>query len=291
MPSAVAHEDPSDQITEVSRQIAQQPTNAALYLRRAELHRDRREWALGLEDLQTAQRLDPKMTPVDLALAYLLLDAGNAEPALVAIDRYLVAEPEQPNAVLLRARVLTSLGRNREAIAEFSRGIALADGKGRGPQPGDYITRAKLQACSGGDGIGDAIRGLDQGSAGPGGALTLQLLAVDLELSNSQWDSALERLAALEARANRKEIWRARRGDALMLAGRYEEARESYRRALAAIDALPPQTRSTGATAALANRLRAALAETTAPPGTPTRTAGPATWDPSTCPVSVPPAQ
>ena len=70
-----------------------------------------------------------------------------------------------------------------------------------------------------------AIQGLDQGAAEFHGAITLQLLAVELEVERRNWDSALARLAEIEANSTRKESWLARRGDVLVKADRPQEAR------------------------------------------------------------------
>lgn len=272
--AAPAHEDPALQAGEVSRQIALHPDDARLYLQRAELRRSRREWSAGVADLQTAKRLDPDLAIVDLSLAQLLLGAGNPQPALAAVDRFLAHDRDHAGAHLTRARILVKLGSRRDAIDEFTRGIDLArrDAQGsKGAQPDDYLDRARVLACEGGAGIDNAIRGLDEGTAALDGAITLQLFAVDLEVDRKGWDAALQRLDALEAKANRKETWIARRADVLVKAGRIEEARRAYQSALVAIDQLPQRLRTTTTMSTLASHIRTKLSDLdnpTEPPST-----------------------
>jgi len=263
-PAACAHEEPSLQEDQLSEQIALHPDDAALYLHRAELHRSQREWTAGVADLQTASRLDPELAVVDLSLARMLLEADNPQAALPAVDRFLGLHGDHAGARLTRARILVRLGSSKEATDEFTRGIELAkrDGQGgKGAQPDDYLERARVLACEGGAHVDEAIRGLDEGTAALSGAITLQLLAIDLELGQRRWDAALRRLAVLEAAANRKETWIARRADVLARAGRVEESAQAYRAALAAIDALPERLRTTTAATALVARIRASLSE------------------------------
>ena len=90
--------------------------------------------------------------------------------------------------------------------------------------------------------------------------MPFQMLAIELETHAGKWDAALARVAGIEADARRKEIWIDRRGNILAAAGRKEEARREYQRALAYIASLPPKSRSVRATAGLAGSLRRKLA-------------------------------
>lgn len=267
-PFALAHDDPDRQLQDISRQIETHPGDATLFLRRAELQRFRRDWSAGVADLQSARRLDADLAAVDLALAGLLHDADNPQAALPAVDAFLAARPDHSAAHLLRARILLKLGSRREAIREFTRGIDLertADGVAPALQPDDYLDRARAVAAEGDTSFDEAIRGLDEGLLALGQPITLQLLAIELEEQRAHWDAALARLAALEARANRKETWIARRGDLLVRAGRPGEAARAYAAALAAIDALPDRLRSHRTVTELSASLRTRMAGLSSP--------------------------
>lgn len=259
-PPAGAHDDPDHQLSELSARLEQEPDSAALHLERAELHRFRRDWAAGLADLQAASRLDPSMAAVDLALARLMLDAGNLPAALDAADRFLARSPRHLGGLLLKARILHHSGRRADAASAYTFAIDLQRerrGDGGAIQPDDYLDRARDLFEEGRH--DEALQGLDEGLAALGQPVTLQLLAIELEEKRGNTDAALVRLAALESRANRKETWMARRGDVLARAGRREESARAYRDALAAIAALPPRLRSSSATTELEASLRARL--------------------------------
>jgi predicted Zn-dependent protease len=277
---ALAHDDPDHQVAELSAAIERSPRDANLLVQRAELHRFRRDWQAGLADLQAARELDPALDAVDLAVAELTLDAGNTGAALPAIGRFLARRPDHAKGHLVRARILLRDGRGLDAAAEFSRGIALAASAPDGSslvQPDDYLDRAKALATAGADHVDEAVRGLDEGIVALGRPITLELLAIELEEKRGRVDEALARLAAVEARANRKETWMARRADLLASAGRRDDAVAAWRDALAAIDRLPPRTRESRATQDLAASIRGRLDPSSPPANDPAKTPSPAT--------------
>lgn len=257
--AAAAHDDPNHRFAELTAQIAQRPDDAGLYLERAELHRLGRDWSDGIADLQAASRIDPSLAGVDLALANLLLDADNLAPALEAADRHLARQPDDAGGHRTRARILFRSGAGLDAAAEFTRAIDLhAASAGEGAiAPDDYLARAKALADAGR--IDESLRGLDEGLVALGQPIVLQLFAIELEETRGHPEQALARVAALEARARRKEQWMVRRGDLLVRLGRNDDAARAYRDARRAIAALPPGLRRNTATSDLDAQLRRRL--------------------------------
>lgn len=268
---APAHDDPDRQLEDLNLRIAGQPGSAALLLERAELQRFRREWAAGVADLQEASRLDPSMAAVDLAMASLLLDAGNLGPALDAADRFLGRKPQSVSGHLTRARILYRSGRGPECADEVSRAVALDRERRRnsaaaspadsdsGIQPDDHLMRARALHDAGR--TDDAVAALDEGLADLGQPVSLQLFAIELEQKRGRSDLAVARVERLEAAARRKEAWMARRGDLLAAQGKHVEAAAAWRQARAAIAALPPRLRDGTTTRELEQELRARLRE------------------------------
>ena len=256
-----SHEDIEIQVAEITRRMRMEPETATLHLRRAELHRLHRDWPAALADYRNAIELDPDLRIVHLSIGRLFLDADLPAPALVALDRFIASVPEHAEAHLLRARTFLKLERRLEAAAEFTRGIDLGWTRSgsRGPRPDDYLDRARALASEGGEHVDAALRGLDDGARKLRGAISLQLLALDIEVAHRRWDAALDRLSAIEILSPRKEKWLARRGDVLLEAGRPREARQALERALEAIEALPAHCRRTRAMSELASRIRDVL--------------------------------
>lgn len=256
---AVAHGPINEQITALTKQIQQDSQNAALYLRRGELHSHHRDWNAALADYERAARLDPTLAVVDLPRGRTLVEAGQYDQAKSALDRFLAKHPHHAEALATRAQVLAKLGHRLAAAEEYGRAIAAGEGRDR-PNPQYYLERARALAAEGGDHVDEALRGLDEGVARLGPIVTLQLAAIKLELTRQRYDAALARLETIAAQSPRKEAWLARRGEILEQAGRAVQARLAYEHALAATESLPPRHRQTRATVGLEAEIRAALA-------------------------------
>lgn len=240
-----AHEGVHEQIEEATHAIAQQPRNAALYLKRAELYRIHREFQDAERDYLRARELDPDLYAAELAMGRMLYEAGRPAEALPLLARYARLAPQDRSGHAVRARTLMALGRAGDAIPAFE--LALA------PECDPSLVLEYTHALVAGNRRADALRHLD----GLPPLVTYQLAAIDIELAAGNRDGALRRMQKAEACAARKEEWMERRGDLLLKMGRGEEARAAFQAALDAIATLPPERRTTRAIAAMEKRLRA----------------------------------
>lgn len=251
-PPASAHGDLDEQIAAVTAQIANEPHKAELYLKRGELHRAHEEWKAASSDFDHALELAPDLSMVHLGRGRLLLATARYDDAVAELDRFLAKYPDHAEALVSRARAEFKRQRPLDAARDFSRAIELS----ARPVPEFYLERAQALAAAGPEYFGEAINGLDAGTAKLGQPVTLLLAAIDLELAREDFDAALARVDAITARSVRKENWLARRGEILERAGRKDEARLAYEEARKAVAKLPPRARGTKAIAALEERLR-----------------------------------
>lgn len=253
-----AHEDLEIQIARVTQEIFVQPKRADLYLRRGELHRAHGDWAAAKADYARALVADPALAEADLALGRMWLGAGDGAQALAAADRYLARRKDHPDGLVVRGRALIAARRRIEGAAELGRALALSPS----PNPEVFLDRAQALRAEGGARREEALQGLDEGIRKLGPVVTLVNPAIELELELGRVDAALSRLEGLAAKSERKDPWLARRAEILRGAGRTAEAREAFRAALSAIEALPPGRRGTQATRELETKVRAALEAT-----------------------------
>ena len=86
LPAAFAHGDLHDAIDAVSRVIAESPSDAALILRRAELHRLHQNWPAAKADYDQARKLRPDMEIVTFCLAQMRLAQDREKEALTLLD-------------------------------------------------------------------------------------------------------------------------------------------------------------------------------------------------------------
>jgi predicted Zn-dependent protease len=248
----IAHEGLHEQIEAITRQLAATPGNAVLHLKRGELHRLHGEAPLAARDYDQAARLDPTLAAVHLGRGLLLLDTGRAAEALAPLGKYLAARPDDDRGRIALARAMLRSGRAAEAAAEFDVVIKASPDPDLVLERADALVRALKPK--------DALHSLDDAMRRLGPLVTLQLAAADIEIGARDYDAALRRLTVAESAAERKETWRARRGDILVKAGRIEEARAAYQSALDAIATLPPNRRATRAIIELEERLNRAVA-------------------------------
>ena len=256
----LAHGDLHEQIVAVTEQIAKDPKNSELYLRRGELRRMHQEWDLAQADYDHAVALNPALGIIDFTRGRMFLEANWPHSAKVSLDRFLLKHTNHVEGFIARARTLVKLEKPLDAARDFTSAIRFAP-SGR---PELYIERAQALASAGDKHYAEALRGLDEGIERLGPLVTIQLHAIDLELKRKQFDAALARLEKIADQSPRKETWLARRGEILLQAGRREEARAAYEQALKALDTLPPGRRNVPAMNELEKRIKAAL-ETTRP--------------------------
>ncbi len=250
----LAHGDVHERIINLTAQIEQDSNNPALYLKRAELHREHQDWPAAQADCDHAAQLDPKLAPIDFFRAKILVDQGQLPAARALFDKYLANQPTDGPAYIARARLLANLKERKAAAADFARGIELV----REPQPEYFLEHAQVLAADGQ--TDEALRALDAGEKKLGAIVTLEIYALDLELARTNYPAALTRLDKITAQVPRKENWLARRGEIELLMGRPADAKKSYEAALAAISTLPPRFQQSEAMVDLRARINKALA-------------------------------
>jgi len=254
-PQAAAHGDLHEQIQAVTARIAEAPASAQLHFKRAELYRAHRQWEAALADYARAAALDPDVAAVDLGRGLLFLETEALTAAREALDRFLARHPGHAGGRAARARALARLGDSQAAANDLTAAIAASPR----PRPEYFIERARALVTGGEARIGEALRGLDEGIERLGPLVTLQLVAIELELARRAHDAALARVDRLVAASPRKEPWLLRRGETLEQAGRLPEARLAYAAALEALRTLPESRRGTPAAQELAERARAGI--------------------------------
>lgn len=250
-PIAVAHGDLHEQIVAISQRIEADPSNADLILRRADLYREHGQWPQADADYDRAGKLAPANPAISLGRGKLYLAVGKLDAARASLGRVLEAQPAHVDALATRARVLQSLGEHDAAAADYARAIENASS----PDPDFYLGRASSLSAARPARDDEALASLDEGIARLGKLPTLSLAAIELQVKRGEFDDALRRLDTLRESQPRQEAWLERRGDILMAAERPDEAMQAWRDSMAALEALPPRLRGTGAMLELRKRL------------------------------------
>jgi tetratricopeptide (TPR) repeat protein len=253
-PRVWGHADLIEQIRALTAQIAAEPTNAALLLRRADLHRRHEEFAEAHADVDAAGKLQPDLADVWFMRAKVLWDEGKPAGTLDQLERVLRKEPAFAEGLAFRGRCRARQEQFAGAIADFSAAIKLYPD----PSPDLWLERARAQAASGD--LAAAVAGLDQGMQRLGPIPSLEMPAVEYELQRTNISGALVRMDRIIARYPVKEPWLASRGELLEQAGRFAEAREAFQQVLSGIEGYAPARRGLVATTRLETRAREGVA-------------------------------
>ena len=252
---AAAHADIHERIVALTGRIVEQPDNPVLYLKRGELYRLHHDWAAAEADYLHGARLDPQLKLVDFYRGRMWLEAGQPAFALQALDHYLEYRTDHGEAYLARARTLAQLERPLAAARDYDAVLTLL----KSPAPEYYIERARLLATAGEGQFEEALRGLAEGLARLGPLVSLEQVALRLEIEAGRYTAALNRLDKLITRPGRPERWLEQRGEVLLLAKQPEQAEAEFRKALAAIEKLPDHRRRVRGMVAFETRLRTRL--------------------------------
>ena len=235
--TTAAHPGIDEQIVELNKLIAAEPTDATLYLRRGELYRIHRDWKQAEADYTHALKLDPELVIARQCIGRMMLESDRAAEAIDPLEAYLAERPADTKTLALLSRAYMKLGKHLEAANSYTRTLAtVTDGK---PRPEYYLERARALVAAGPKHIDKALAGLDEGLQALGHPVTLQLYAIELEIDQLRYDAALARVDQIASRSVRKETWLIQRGEILEKAQRTEQARQAYQAALDAIEALP----------------------------------------------------
>jgi tetratricopeptide (TPR) repeat protein len=247
----LAHGDFHARITSIEQQIALEPNKADLYIRRAELHRQHRDFERADHDFAYARSLDPTHAELPWMWARAKAESGKAELAVAELDRYVARFPDHPSARLTRARALATIGRNDEAAADY----ALALARLPAPEPDHFLEQRDVQHRAGAL-PAVQLAAIERGLRQLGSVPSLEDAALDLEVATGAFDAALARLDRQAAASPRKERWQYRRGVVLVLAGRKAQAIDAFRAGLTEIGKLPPVMREARASHVLVAQLR-----------------------------------
>src|SRR5689334_5195766 len=87
--AVLAHDGLAARIAALSAQIAQSPSSPSLFVKRAELYRENRQWTEATADLDRAERIDPAIATTSLVRAHVAFDRRQWQAAIAAASRFL----------------------------------------------------------------------------------------------------------------------------------------------------------------------------------------------------------
>ena len=255
------HGDRGEHLARLDAKVEANPDSVRYRLERAEALRRLGHANESLVDLDRVQALSPNDPYVHYLRGLTHFDLRQYADAEASLRRYIDSEPQSSSARTALARALMQQGRHREAGDEYTRAI----GTHPTPAPDLHIARAKAYRAAGGKFLDLAVEGLDEAMSSLGALVTLQRLAIEVELDRGNHAAALGRIDAVLADAPRKESWLAYKGRILASAGQEQDALDAFLLAREALESLPLRVRSSPAMVALGESIAIHLNNGTAP--------------------------
>lgn len=264
LPTLAAHPDPSHTLEHLEEHLAETPDDQALLRQKAGL-------------LITTGHPDEARAVVSR-----LLELGADQPENLLVEARLLRGRKDPGGTVAKARSLVAghpkfaagwkflaesedaVGRRDEAITAMRRFLDIS----AKPGPTEVLTCAAWLEERGAPGDAEAaVSVLDLGLAKIGCLTGLQHKAIGIELELGRHDSALRRIDALTARFRPSVALSLRRADILEKAGRFQEAVAACDSALALLDALPASRKNRPAYREQSDAVTKRKAENMAKPG------------------------
>ncbi len=254
-PFAMAHGGLEHDIAALDRRLSAHPEEIPALLHRADLLRLEGQFERALKDLERVDSLQPANPEAAWVRARLRVDQHREAAALGDLDRWLEVHPDHAAALILRAQVHIFVGDADEAVRDY--GLAIIHSHPAEPEL--FTARAEILQAQGHP--AEALEGLEQGMRQLGPLLSLQIPALELELSLGRELDAVARMGRIITDVPRKEAWLARRAELLERMGRREDARRDWLATVAACKALPPSQRNSRAVQKLLERAGDSLSD------------------------------
>ncbi len=252
---ALAHGDLHEQIQEVSKLLKNDPRNAMLYHKRGELHRAHAEYPEALKDYAEAEKITPSLDVIFLSRGRALYEFTKFNEALGPLNTFLSRQPGHVSARWVRGQVYARLNQREDAEEDFRQAIE----SGSETSPDQFIERSQNLGQAGYN--EKALIVIKEGIKRLGPLITLEMEALELELSLKDHGAAHQRIDVLLENAERKETYLVRKAEIFDQMNDKRQSQEWYTKALKAIAELPERQRNLKATSALENKIRIRLTD------------------------------
>lgn len=226
---AAAHEGVSAEIVALDAKIQKHPKNASLYIERAALYRREGKFVVALDDLATAQKLDPTRREIALERGLTLAAKGDSKEAEASLGVFLASGPPSVKALEARGKIREKAKRFAEARSDYAAAVALK------PDPELFLARGRMDEALGH--WDAAARGYEEGLRVLSGAIVLRLALVRAEGKRGHYDRAITLIDEVLPTLPVKTEWLLLRAQQHAAAGHAEHARKDREEALREVDA------------------------------------------------------
>ena len=219
-----AHPDLILQIEEYSEQIAENPQDTELLIRRGDLCRRHGDWAAAEDDFQSVRELTPDHPMIDWYEGRLLMEAGRSSEADAMLTRFLNVRNDHAGAYQARAIARQDLHQDLLAAGDFQAAVDSSEQ----PAPSLYRSLVMSLVAIGIDQIEVAITAVNDGLKRFPREVSLLGLGVDLSLAQADSQQALKYLSGIPPRLGDLLQWQFRKAVLVCIQGNKEAAASSF---------------------------------------------------------------
>ncbi len=253
-PEVFAHGLIEDQIAGLTKQVAEKPDDAALYARRAELHREHGDAKAARADLHTALAICPEDAAFLLALARLQRESDQLAAALSSVDACLWRHPGNPLALEEKARIHVAGSEWSEAASAWEACLKAS------PNPPLEVSLSYADACCRAGSTERAVVVLREAIQRHPRVISLRQRTGALLIELDDHAAARREFAALRGYYPSLEVRLLMEEAEIWLKNQWlNEARSAFLKARFAFVSLPPERQSQAAMRALGKHINEAL--------------------------------
>lgn len=226
IPLATAHPDIDPGIQRLTRELADDPDNIELLVRRGQSYRANGKFLESLADFERAWLLAPQNQSINLQRAMTLSALERYEDAEAALNVFLrdISHPQRVFGLAERAHIRARTGRRELAIDDLTAAIQFH------PTVEMYLLRGELEESLGN--LEAAAKGYYEGLAALGDAILLKKALIRVQASRGLYSEALGLVNEELERARIKTQWLLLQADILALQGQATAAQEARQNAL-----------------------------------------------------------
>ena len=202
-----AHPELLSQIEQLDIEIAAQPGDAGLRVRRGELYRRDGDFTAAAKDFQTARELQPDFPDLDLYAGRLALETGDAAGAEQMLGAYLARQPGNASAWKLRGNAQLMLQQPLKAAQNYGQAIKYSNP----PTPTLFMQQARALQAAGPEHANEALQVIDQGLARFPREISLLGLGMDVSLELGAFQEARAYFNVVPEPIQQLPQWQARR--------------------------------------------------------------------------------
>lgn len=216
---AWTHPSAYEQVEHLSAAIRARPDDPGNYVLRGQAYSNEGHFEEALADYEKASQMgDPGAVAFDLGVLHYRM--GELVEARRQLDLWLERHPGHPPALEYRARVLRDAGEPALAVADYRAYFA---GQ-KSPNPGDFVSAARLVEGLDGEGASAALAILDDGMERLGTIPQLQRPAIEIERRRGHLADAIRRLESLAPSLGTSPDWKIDMAELMIASGRKSEA-------------------------------------------------------------------